>query len=240
MAQNIYDDDGFFAGYSTLARSRKGLEGAAEWPSIRAMLPPMGGLRVVDLGCGFGWFCRWAREAGAASVLGLDLSEKMLARAAAETDDGAIRYRRADLDRLELPAGAFDLAYSSLALHYLEDLPRLVGTVHQALVPGGAFVFSVEHPIFTAPSRPGFVEGERRVWQLDSYLEEGARVTEWFAPGVVKYHRTVGTHVGALLEAGFALTGLVEWGASAAEIAVNPGWAGERDRPSFLLVGARK
>jgi SAM-dependent methyltransferase len=240
MAQNIYDDDGFFAGYSTLARSRKGLGGAAEWPSIRAMLPAMGGLRVVDLGCGFGWFCRWAREAGAASVLGLDLSEKMLARAAAETDYGAISYRRADLDRLELPAGGFDLAYSSLALHYLEDLPRLVGTVHQALVPRGAFVFSVEHPIFTAPTRPGFVEGDRRVWQLDSYLEEGARVTEWFAPGVVKYHRTVGSYVGALLEAGFALTGLVEWGASAAEIAANPGWAGERDRPSFLLVGARK
>jgi SAM-dependent methyltransferase len=141
MAQNIYDDDGFFAGYSMLARSRKGLEGAAEWPSIRAMLPAMGGLRVVDLGCGFGWFCRWAREAGAASVLGLDLSEKMLARAAAETKDAGISYRRADLDRLALDAGAFDLAYSSLALHYLEDLPRLVAAVHAALVPGGIFVF---------------------------------------------------------------------------------------------------
>ena len=38
----------------------------------------MRGLRVVDLGCGFGWFCRWAREHGAASVLGLDVSENML------------------------------------------------------------------------------------------------------------------------------------------------------------------
>lgn len=64
MAQNIYDREDFFAGYSQLGRSVEGLEGAAEWPALRAMLPDVGGLRVVDLGCGFGWFCRWAREHG--------------------------------------------------------------------------------------------------------------------------------------------------------------------------------
>jgi 2-polyprenyl-3-methyl-5-hydroxy-6-metoxy-1,4-benzoquinol methylase len=85
MAQNIYDDPGFFEGYSRLARSVEGLAGAPEWLALRAMLPAMRGLRVVDLGCGFGWFCRWAREQGAARVLGLDLSEKMLARARAAT-----------------------------------------------------------------------------------------------------------------------------------------------------------
>lgn len=71
MTQNIYDDATFFAGYSKLPRSVEGLDGAGEWPALKAMLPAMSGLRVVDLGCGFGWFCRWAREAGAAQVLGL-------------------------------------------------------------------------------------------------------------------------------------------------------------------------
>ena len=65
MAQNIYDQPDFFAGYSQLGRSVEGLEGAAEWPALRAMLPDVGGSRVVDLGCGFGWFCRWALEHGA-------------------------------------------------------------------------------------------------------------------------------------------------------------------------------
>jgi SAM-dependent methyltransferase len=242
MAQNIYDDDGFFAGYSTLARSQKGLDGAAEWPTLRAMLPAMAGLRVVDLGCGFGWFARWAREAGAASVLGLDLSEKMLARAAADTQDPAIEYRRADLDQLALPHAAFDLAFSSLALHYLARLPALLATVHAALVPGGAFVFSVEHPICTAPTRPAFETAPdgRRIWPLDGYLSEGRRETTWFAPGVVKQHRTIGTYVTTLLAAGFTLTALDEWGPSAEQIGANPGWAGERDRPPFLLVAAKK
>jgi 2-polyprenyl-3-methyl-5-hydroxy-6-metoxy-1,4-benzoquinol methylase len=81
MAQNIYDNDEFFAGYSRLARSIEGLDGAPEWPALRAMLPDLRRLRVLDLGCGFGWFCRWARQNGAANVVGIDLSEKMLERA---------------------------------------------------------------------------------------------------------------------------------------------------------------
>ncbi|WP_397386721.1 class I SAM-dependent methyltransferase [Pseudomonas donghuensis] len=42
---------------------------------------------------------------------------------------------RADLDTLELPKAAFDLAYSSLTLHYIDDLPRLFANVHAALRP---------------------------------------------------------------------------------------------------------
>lgn len=241
MAQNIYDDDAFFAGYATLARSQKGLEGAAEWPTIQTLLPPMQGLRVVDLGCGYGWFCRWARAQGAAAVLGLDLSEKMLARAAETTADPAITYRRADLDQLALPTAAFDLAYSSLALHYLENLAPLLATIHQALAPGGAFVFSVEHPLYTAPTDPAFTTHQgRRIWPLDRYLEEGPRTTTWFAPGVVKQHRTIATYVTALLAAGFTLTALHEWGPSPEQIAATPAWAAERDRPPFLLAAARR
>src|ERR671932_1350226 len=121
MAQNVYDDEGFFAAYASMPRSVHGPDAAGEWPAVRSMLPPLTGLRVVDLGCGFGWFCRWAAAQGAASVLGLDLSERMLERAVRETADPRITYRRADLDAVDLGAAEFDLAYSSLALHYLSD-----------------------------------------------------------------------------------------------------------------------
>ncbi|HKD24175.1 MAG TPA: class I SAM-dependent methyltransferase, partial [Rhizomicrobium sp.] len=120
MTQNIYDDPQFFGEYSRLKRSVEGLAGAPEWPQLRAMLPPLQGLDVLDLGCGFGWFCRWAREQGAARVLGHDVSEKMLARAREMTTDAAVVYDIADLETLELPAAQFDLVYSSLTLHYIE------------------------------------------------------------------------------------------------------------------------
>ena len=124
MTQNIYDDPEFFAGYSRLDRSVEGLAGAAEWPALRALLPDLRDAKVVDLGCGFGWFCRFARAQGAARVLGLDVSVRMLARARAMTSDAAITYEQADLERLDLPAASFDLAYSSLVLHYIADVPR--------------------------------------------------------------------------------------------------------------------
>jgi len=240
MAQNIYDDPTFFAGYSALPRSVEGLAAAPEWPALRALLPDMNGLRVVDLGCGFGWFCRFARGAGAARVVGLDLSERMLDRARGETRDDAITYQRADLEHLELPQAAFDLAYSSLALHYVEDLGRLFATVHRALVPGARFVFSIEHPIFMASRRPGWItdaEG-RKSWPVDSYHMEGPRRTDWLADGVLKYHRTLGTTLNLLIRNGFAIRHVEDFGPSEAEIAARPDLAEERERPMFLLVAA--
>jgi len=242
MTQNIYDHLEFFAGYSRLDRSVEGLEGAAEWPALRALLPELRGFRVVDLGCGFGWFCRWAREQGTASVLGVDLSEKMLTRARDSTIDQAITYLRADLERVELPEAAFDLAYSSLALHYIEDLAGLLGKVCRALVPGGQLVFSAEHPIFTAPANPGWsIDADgRKTWPVDSYLSEGPRRTDWLAKGVIKQHRTLGTYLNLLLRQGFALVHIEEWGPTDEQIAAHPSWAEERQRPMFLLVSARR
>jgi SAM-dependent methyltransferase len=242
MTQNIYDNPEFFAGYSQLGRSVDGLDGAAEWSAMRALLPDLRDRAVVDLGCGFGWFCRWVRAQGASHVLGLDVSEKMLARARAETSDPAIRYAHADLEQFDLPAASFGLAYSSLALHYVEHLDRLLATVRDALVSGGSLVFSVEHPIYTAPANPGWVvDGAgRKTWPVDLYLVEGPRQTDWLTKGVIKQHRTIGHYLNALLRHGFAISHVEEWGPDDAQIAAHPEWADERQRPPFLLVGARR
>jgi SAM-dependent methyltransferase len=242
VTQNIYDDDGFFTAYGQLPRSVDGLDGAPEWPALRALLPPMTGLRVLDLGCGYGWFCRWAREAGAAQVLGIDVSEKMLARARAATPDPAIQYRRADLETVALPTATFDLAWSALTLHYVAHLAVLIAAVQRALVPGGRFVFSAEHPIYTAPSSPAFLTGPAGgpVWPLDGYLEEGPRTTAWLGARVEKHHRTLGTLINTLVRAGLRLEHVEEWRPTDAQLAAHPEWGPERARPMFVLVAASK
>jgi SAM-dependent methyltransferase len=196
----------------------------------------------VDLGCGFGWFCRWARQQGAARVLGIDVSERMLAQARVTTQDPAVTYARADMEDLELAAGSLDLAYSSLALHYVENLGRLVGVVHRSLVPGGNLVFSVEHPIFTAPAKPGWSRNANgcKTWPMDSYLAEGPRSTNWLATGVIKQHRTVATYLNMLIRTGFAISHLEEWGPTEEQIRLRPNLADERHRPPFLLVAAKR
>jgi len=242
MAQNIYDKPEFFEGYSQLSRSLHGLDGAAEWESIQTVLPALSGKRVVDLGCGFGWFARYAAGQGARSVLGFDISERMIDRAKRETVDSTVRYEIADLETFELPPASFDLAYSSLAFHYIEDFSRLAATIHSALVSGSDFVFTIEHPIYMAPANPGWTadrEG-RRIWPLDGYSREGKRTTDWLAKGVVKYHRTLGTTLNTLIANGFSIRHVEEWRPGDEQLRDHPEWAEEMDRPMFLLIAVQR
>ncbi|MEJ8546260.1 class I SAM-dependent methyltransferase [Brevibacillus borstelensis] len=242
MTQNIYDNEEFFKGYSQLSRSVLGLDGAPEWPALRALLPDLYGARVLDLGCGFGWFCRWASQNGAASVVGIDVSENMLARGKRETRDSKIAYLRADMENLELQEGSYDLVYSSLAFHYVENLPGLMKEVYKSLKPGGSLVCSVEHPIYTASSGPGWIEHPdgHRAWPVDNYHHEGARKTNWLVEGVVKQHRTIGTYLNLLIGLGFSITRVVEWGPSKEQLDAHPEWEEELHRPMFLLISAGK
>jgi SAM-dependent methyltransferase len=264
--QNIYDDPGFFAEYSTLQRSQQGLAGAPEWPSLRQMILSSSSntlpqSRVLDLGCGYGWFVRWARENGASYVKGVDISEKMILKAksfdtdAKDAPTAEVCYERQDLETIILDEDAhresYDLVYSSLTFHYIDDLGLLLRQIHSSLKKGngsanGKLVFSVEHPIYSAPVRPAadwidvkVGEEESKLWPLNSYSEEGLRVTSWLGTdGVRKYHRTTETYVSLLLENGFVLTGLKDWAPSKEDITAHPEWSVERHRPFFLLLAA--
>lgn len=242
MAQNIYDDPTFFEGYSQLNRSVHGLAGAPEWPSIQAILPDLTDKKIVDLGCGFGWFARWARANGAGEVLGLDLSEKMIDRAKQETNDDEVEYQIADLDRVDLPEAVFDLVYSSLAFHYVEDFDDLVRRIYRTLRPQGHLVCSIEHPIFMAPVSPGWSEGKEgaRIWPLNQYSVEGKRTTNWLADGVVKYHRTLGTTLNSLIHNGFRIEHLNEWSPSAEQLEEMPTLEEEMDRPMMMIIKAQR
>jgi SAM-dependent methyltransferase len=242
LAQNIYDTPDFFEGYSRLRRSLHGLDGAPEWPAIQAMLPDIAGARLVDLGCGFGWFARWAAAQGAASVLGLDLSQNMLDRARRDTASPIVRYAVCDLEHLDLPADSFDLAYSSLAFHYIEDFGRLARNVFQAIVQGGHFVFTIEHPIYMAPAHPGWQIGPdgHKTWPVDRYAIEGTRTTDWLAKGVIKHHRTIGTTLNTLIGVGFTVRHVEEWRPTDEQIAACPALTEELERPMILLVSCRK
>ncbi|MBV8350793.1 MAG: class I SAM-dependent methyltransferase [Verrucomicrobia bacterium] len=213
MKQNKYDEPEFFAEYSRMARSIHGLAAAMEWTTFRALLPDLRDKRVLDLGCGFGWHCRYAHEHGAAEVVGIDLSEKMLARARATTDAPGIKYLRSAIEDIDFPANEFDIVMSSLALHYVESFNRVCCKIHHCLTPKGLFLFSVEHPIFTTlPAQNWYYSatGERLHWPIDNYQREGCRQTNWLTENVIKYHRTMATYVNTLIQAGFLIKSLEE------------------------------
>jgi SAM-dependent methyltransferase len=241
VQQNIYDDPDFYAKYSEMPRSLGGLDKAGEWPAFQFVLPNLQGKRLLDLGCGFGWHGRYARQQGAQSVIGVDISEKMLAHAAALTHDAAIEYRRTAIEDINFPANTFDVVISSLALHYVERFDLVCRKIQQCLGVGGTFVMSVEHPIFTAVEAQDWhyaANGERLHWPVDNYQQQDLRHTQWLADDVIKYHRTIETYVNSLIDAGFRISRLLEPAPTAEMLNENPDWADECRRPMFLLLAA--
>ncbi len=242
MKENRYDDPAFFQKYSEMGRSRYGLAAAGEWHDLRAMLPDFAGRRVLDLGCGYGWHCRYASEQGAAGVLGIDLSEKMLERAREKNAAPGVTYRRAAMEDVDFPPASFDIVFSSLAFHYVRDFAPLVEKIYRWLAPEGDFVFSVEHPVFTAyGSQDWYYDADGNIlhFPVDNYFLEGRREAVFLGERVTKYHRILTTYLDTLLENGFTLRRVVE-PQPPAELKDLPEMRQEMRRPMMLLIAAVK
>lgn len=241
MKENKYDDPVFFDKYSQMARSVNGLAGAGEWHELKKLLPDFEGKRVLDLGCGFGWHCVYAAEHGAAQAVGVDLSERMLAQAREKSGSLPIAYHRMAIEDIDFPPESFDVVISSLALHYVESFPTVCEKVRRCLKKGGSFVFSVEHPIFTAYGTQDWYrdeEGNKLHWPVDRYFTEGWRNAVFLGEEVSKYHKTLTTYVNSLLTAGFTLRSIVEPQPDPAMLKSVPGMEEELRRPMMLLVSA--
>ena len=113
MKENKYDNENFFIKYSQMERSKKGLQGAGEWHELKKILPDFQDKTVLDLGCGYGWHCKYAIDNGAKYVLGVDISKKMLEVAKSKNNDKKIDYRCIAMEDLSFSKNVFDIIISS-------------------------------------------------------------------------------------------------------------------------------
>ena len=243
MKENKYDDPVFFEQYNNMERSVKGLTGAGEWHILKNMLPMFEGKRVLDLGCGFGWHCRYAMEQGAKSVVGIDISEKMLERAQQINNLPGISYIRMPVEDIDFVAESFDVVLSSLAFHYISSFADICKRIYKSLSVNGYFVFSVEHPVFTAYGNQDWHyddEGHKLHWPVDRYFEEGKREAIFLGEKMVKYHKTLITYLNDLLQNGFQIKAVVEPKPDKELLESIPGMKDELRRPMMLLVSAIK
>lgn len=194
---------------------------------------------VLDLGCGFGWHCNYAQENGAKRILGLDLSEKMLAEAKQRNAHECIEYQNQDIEHFSVHE-TFDCVISSLVFHYIQDFDRLVKKVHEVLNENGDFVFSVEHPIFTsAPLQQWRYKEDQKIdcWPIDDYFIEGNREVIFLNKKMTKVHRTLTTYIQTLLSNGFMLDAVIE---PTPSNEMKEFMMDEFRRPMMLLVKAHK
>lgn len=235
-----YDNESFFEAYAKMPRSIDGLKAAGEWHQLQPLFPQLHGKSVLDLGCGYGWHCKYSAERGAVRVLGIDASRKMIEEAQRRNAQSGVEYRVCAIEQYEYPENMWDCVISNLALHYIENIGQIYQKVHQTLKPGGVFIFNIEHPVFTAGVGQDWIYdsgGKPQYWPVDHYFIPGERRTHFLGCDVAKQHHTLTQILMGLLQSGFELE-VVEEAVPPEEMMHIPGMADELRRPMMLLVRA--
>jgi len=247
VMSDVFDDEDFFEGYMRLRTEHKGnnYNDLLEQPAMRSLLPPLEGLRFLDLGCGCGGNCLEAVHAGASRVLGVDVSFKMLEVGAAELEGTIAELWQLPIEDIDMIEEEFDVIYSSLAFHYIKDYRKLCREVYNHLSEGGVFLFSQEHPLTTA-TYDGLGDfnrdekGNAVSYTFSDYMREGKRVVHWMVDGIVKYHRPFSSLVNGLLDAGFVIDTVLEPLPSKEAIRKFPDMEKDWVKPTFMIFKAHK
>ncbi len=130
---------------------RAGLQQTTYRPIHDAVLARLDGLQpsnVLDLGCGTGQLTlRLAEQFPDANIVGADLSNGMLERAAArldaEGDSSPLHgFVRADAQRLPLVSGSFDIVTCTESFHWYSDQAAAVAELSRLIRPGGRLVIA--------------------------------------------------------------------------------------------------
>jgi ubiquinone/menaquinone biosynthesis C-methylase UbiE len=109
--------------------------GRVEREALLALARPQPGERVLDVGCGTGYFTRALAESEAC-VLGCDIARQMLRRAA----DKGLAVAQADALYLPFPRRSFDLVTLVTVLEFIADPPAALDTARQLIRAGGRLV----------------------------------------------------------------------------------------------------
>ncbi len=241
--QNVYDDEAFFEDFRKSRESGINFNDCIETPILLSMLPDLRGKTVLDIGCGMGQHAKQYSDLGAKSVLGTDISEKMLSYAREHNSAGNITYRLLAMEDLSEIEQRFDLVTSSLVFDYAEDFAGLMSKIHALMNEKAKFVFSMSHPIVTAwdgtYDRYTRAEtGERLYANLRNYCVEGLRKVDWVVSGYECYHRTVSSLINALIGAGFVIERCEEARVSDDMRQKYPSlFGGTVHRPEFIFFG---
>jgi ubiquinone/menaquinone biosynthesis C-methylase UbiE len=222
-------------------------------PNLMRILDPKEGMRILDLGCGEGYFARLIHKSGA-HVVGADIAKPLIDGAKRQSPD--IEYHVASAENLVFSKDAhFDAIICVLALQNMEKLDVVLKECARVLKPGGRSIFVLNHPAFRIPKRSSWGwddEGKVQYRRVDGYLSS-SRAEIDMAPGKAKekgggektwsFHRSLQDHMKALANAGFVISRLEEWMSHKKSEKGPRASAEDRARkefPLFMCVEARR
>lgn len=243
--QNVYDNQDFFKEYKSMRDRKINANELIEIPIMKTMLPNLKGKDILDLGCGEGEMSQYFADCGANSVHGLDISENMIKEAEKQNKHKNVRFEKMAMEEIGQIKEKFDVVFSSLAFHYIEDFEKLMQDISCLLKDDGILLFSQEHPLVLASilpeGMPKYIDVEgKRVFNLCDYNINGERKFNWNIEGVVKFHRNFSTIINSIINAGMRIEEIQESYASEEAIKIVAKYKYQKDRPYFIFVKAMK
>lgn len=197
-------------------------------------------LVVLDYGCGGGKVSRRLAQAGLGRVIGVDISDQMIATAKAATSDTAVTYRHISSARLPFADQSVDVAvccFVFINIPEKTELVRVAAEIHRVLKRGSRFYIVDTNPASTGIRFPTFLNGDPDVEYTDGqtrnvylYLPDGDVLR------LVDKHWTPQTYESVLTQAGFVDVDITE---RAADIPDDSGSI-TRDRPPFIQLTATR
>lgn len=157
-----------------------------EKPAIYQACGDVTGKKVLCAGCGFGEECSELIKRRAGEVVGIDSSETCLQNA--REKHPAIPFELRDMRNLDGLPENFDLIFSSLSIHYIEDWTSLLKVWSRHLRPGGEIVFSTHHPMAWGGERfeNALIKRERIGFEIDKMSGKTVFFGSYLEPRKIK------------------------------------------------------
>lgn len=169
--------------------------------------------RVLDVGTGEGQVARLAVDGGAGRVVGVDPTAAQVA--VAQRRGGGPAYARAGAAALPFGDGSFDAVVACLVFEHIRDVEDAIAEVARVLVPGGRFLFFLNHPLLQTPGS-GWIDDQvldppEQYWRIGPYLVEDETIEEVekgvFIPFI---HRPLHRYINAMIGCGLLLERMEE------------------------------
>lgn len=187
-------------------------------PNLLRLIDPQKGQRVLEIGCGEGFFARELAKKGS-EVTACDISQELVDLGV--KTGGEVTYRVSKAQDLSwVSPQSVDVVLAVLTLQNMEHLDVVMKEVARTLAPGGRFIFVLNHPVVRVPkgSEWGFDEQTKTQYRrLNAYLSASKTQIDMH-PGDSKkksvtytFHRSLQEYMKLLRAAGFCITRLEEW-----------------------------
>ena len=220
-------------------------------PAFMAMLPPIQGLKGIDIGCGYGHNTELLAKAGA-EMDAIDIAEIFIQKAL-EAQNPAIRYQVASALALPFAAESFDFATGFMSLMDIPETAAALQEAYRVLKKGGFLQFSITHPCFNTPHRKNRrdVTGKTYAIEVGDYFQKTAgKVDEWIFKNslpttfpkfkVPIFHKTLSEWLNTLLRVGFAIEQIAEPYPDEEIVKKNPALQDSQVVAYFLIIRGRK